>query len=47
MIYSYEGLDIGIFDVLGEYLYEEMLIEKKVLIKFRGEFVDIMCGVNT
>ena len=46
VIDAYEGLYIGIFDVLGAYLHAKMLTEKQVLIKLREEFLDIMCEVN-
>jgi hypothetical protein len=41
-----EGRDVAIFDVPGAYLQAEMPKEKKVLMKLRGQFVDIMCEVN-
>jgi hypothetical protein len=41
-----EGRDIAIFDVPGAYLQAEMPKDKKVLMKLRGQFVDIMCEVN-
>jgi hypothetical protein len=41
-----EGHDMAIFDVTGVYFQTEMLKEKKVLMKLRGQFVDIMCEVN-
>ena len=42
-----EDRDVAIFDVPGAYLQAEMPAEKKLLMVFRGEFVDIMCEVNT
>jgi hypothetical protein len=41
-----EGRDVAIFDVPGAYLQAEMPKDKKVLMKLRGQFVDIMCEVN-
>ena len=41
-----EGRDVAIFDVPGAYLHAEMPGDKKLLMVFRGEFVDIMCDVN-
>ena len=46
MIDVMEGRDVAIFDVPGAYLHAEMPKDKRVLMKFRGEFVDIMCKVN-
>jgi hypothetical protein len=41
-----EERDVAIFDVPGAYLQAEMPKEKNMLMKFRDEFVDIMCDVN-
>jgi hypothetical protein len=41
-----EGRDVAIFDVPGAYLQAAMPKDKKVLMKLRGQFVDIMCEVN-
>ena len=41
-----EGRDVAIFDIPGAYLQAEMPKEKKLLMKFRDKFVDIMCEVN-
>jgi len=41
-----EDRDVAIFDVPGAYLQAEMPKEKKLLLKLRGQFVDIMCEVN-
>ena len=46
LIDANEGRDVAIFDVPGAYLQAEMPREKKLLMKFRNEFVDIMCEVN-
>ena len=46
LIDANEGRDVAIFDVPGAYLQAEMPKEKKLLMKFRDEFVDIMCEVN-
>ena len=37
---------IAIFDILCAYLHAEMLVDKKLLMFFRDEFVDIICDVN-
>ena len=47
LIDAKEDRDVAIFDVPGAYLQAEMPAEKKLLMVFRGEFVDIMCEVNT
>ena len=41
-----EGRDIAVFDIPGAYLHAEIPEEKKVLMKLKDEFVDIMCTVN-
>jgi len=41
-----EERDTAIADVPGAYLHAEFPVGKKVLLKLRGEFVDIMCSVN-
>ena len=46
IIDAYEGRTVGIFDVPGAYLHAEIPKGKTVLMKLRGEFVDIMCKVN-
>ena len=46
LIDTNEGRDVAIFDVPGAYLQAEMPREKKILMKLRNEFVDIMCEVN-
>ena len=46
LIDANEERDLAIFDVPGAYLHPGMPSEKKLLIKFRNEFVDIMCEVN-
>ena len=38
--------DVAIFDISGAYLHTEILEEKKLIMKLRGELVDIMCSVN-
>ena len=38
--------EIAIFDSPGAYLQAEMPKEKNLLMKFRNEFVHIMCEVN-
>ena len=34
------------FDVPGSYRHAEMSKDKMILMKLRGDFVDIMCQVN-
>ena len=46
MIDALEERDVGIFDVPGAYLQAEIPKEKNMVMKFRGELVDIMCDVN-
>jgi hypothetical protein len=46
LIDSKENRNVAIFDVPGAYLQAEMPKDKKLLMKFRDEFVDIMCEVN-
>ena len=46
LIDAHEDRDVAIFDVPGAYLQAEMPKEKKLLMKFRDEFVKIMCEVN-
>ena len=41
-----EERDVAIFNIPGAYLHAEMPADKKLLMVFRGEFVDIMCEVN-
>ena len=47
LIDANKGRDVAIFDAPGAYLQAEMPREKKLLMKFRNEFVDIMCEVNS
>ena len=42
----HEDRDVCIFDVPGAYLQASMPERKKLLMNFRGQFVDIMCSVN-
>ena len=46
MINVLEGRDVAIFDIPGAYLHAEMPKDKIVLMKFRGQFADIMCEVD-
>ena len=46
LVDAHEGRAVGIFDIPGAYLHAEMPKEKLVIMKLRGEFVDIMCEVN-
>ena len=46
MVDAYEGCDVAIFYVLGEYLNIDMPDEKYVRLNMEDKFVDIMCNVN-
>ena len=41
-----EGRDVTIFDIPGAYLHAEMFEDKFFLIKFRGQFAEIMSEVG-
>ena len=43
---SHEGHNIDTFDAPGAYLNPEITKDKRVSMKLRGDFVDIMCQVN-
>jgi Ca2+-binding EF-hand superfamily protein len=43
---AFEGRKVSTFDVPGAYLHAKMPPDKQILLKLRGEFVDIMCNVN-
>ena len=45
---AYEGRDLAIVNVTRAYLHAEMpqTESKRVLLKLRGDVVDIMCSVN-
>ena len=43
IIDAHKGQDVITFDVLGAYLHAEIPKDKCILIKIRGDFVDIMC----
>ena len=47
IIDAYKGRSVRIFDVPGAYLHAEVPKGKTILMKLRGEFVDIMCEVNS
>ena len=46
MIDVFEGRDVAVFDIPGAYLHAEMQEDKRVPMKFRGQFAEIMCKVN-
>ena len=46
IIDAFEGRDVGLFDVPGAFLQAMCPDHKFVLIKFEGEFVDIMIEDN-
>ena len=41
-IHAYEGRDVTKIDVTGSHIYAETPRYKRVLLKLRGQFVDIM-----
>ena len=43
---AYERRHVAIFDVPGAYLHAEMPRDKRVIMRLRGQFVDIMVQVN-
>ena len=47
IIDSHEQRDVAIADIPGAYLHAEMPPHKNVILKLEGEFVDIMCSVNS
>ena len=46
LIAAYEGRKVVSFDIPGAFLQGEMTEDKLLLLKFRGDFVDMMCDVN-
>ena len=46
IIDAYDERDVAIADVSGAYLHAEWPKHKKVILKLRDEFGDIMCNVN-
>ena len=46
VIDAHEDRDVAIFDVPGAYLHSSFPDDKLVVVRFDGEFVDIMCDVN-
>ena len=46
VIYAYEGREIATFDIPGAYLHALMPKDKQVILKLKGQFVDIMCDIN-
>ena len=46
LIAAYEGRKVVSFDIPGAFLQGEMSEDKLLLLKFRGDFVDMMCQVN-
>ena len=47
IIDAHEGIDVAIFDVPGAYLNANIPEDKFILLNIEGEFVDIMCEVNS
>ena len=46
LIAAYKRRKVVSFDVPGAFLQAEMAEDKLLLLKFRGDFVDMMCKVN-
>ena len=46
LIDAVEGRKVTTFDIPGAYLHADMPESKKLLLKLRGKFVEIMCDVN-
>ena len=46
LIGAHEGREFISFDVPGEFFQEEMAEDKLVLLKLKGQFVDMMCEIN-
>ena len=45
-IFAFEKRDVAVFDVPGAYLHADLPDDKFALLKFEGQFVDIMVEVN-
>ena len=46
LIYATEKRDVAVFDVPGAYLHTEIPADKRILLRIRYEFVEIMCETN-
>ena len=46
IIFAFEKRDVAVFDVPGAYLQADLPDDKFALLKFEGQFVDIMVEVN-
>ena len=46
LIAAYEDRKVASFDIPGAFLQGEMTEDKSLLLKFKGDFVDMMCDVN-
>ena len=46
IVYSHEECKVANFGVPGAYLHEDITKDKRLLMKIRRGFVDIMCQVN-
>ena len=44
---AHEGHDVANFEVPGAYLYADIPKDMRILMNIRGDFVDIVCEVNT
>ena len=47
MIDSYERRKVAVFDIPGAYLQTDLPDDKFALLKLEGQFVDIMCEINS
>ena len=46
LIAAYEDRQVASFDIPGAFLQADMADDKLLLLKFRGDFVNMMCDVN-
>ena len=47
LIDSHEGISVQIFDFMGEYIQASLSDDNVVQMEFEGEFLDIVCKVNS
>ena len=43
---AYEERNIATFGITGVFLHTKIPADKNVILKLRGQFVDIMCDIN-
>ena len=46
VIDAYEESDIATFNIPGAYLHSKTPVDKNVILKLRGHFLDITCDIN-